>query len=1132
MKRHVHDRPATHVARPALAIFLFLIALMAFPTNSFGQITTATIVGTITDPGGAAVPSATIDVRNVNTGLKRTVTTGQDGSFRVEFLPVGTYVVEVTATSGFKKAIREGILLQVNETVRVDVPLEVGSVDEQVTITSAPPEINTNSAELGRTVQTQEIENLPLVERNVYTLLDLTPGVQSNNTGVSTASAGTSNLVLGFPEQRTIINGGTDGGTGSVNYFLDGGTNMTNLRNTGNILPSPDAIQEFRVQTNAYNAEFGRFANGIVNVLTKSGTNSFRGSLYEFVRNEAFNAKEWGTILDKPAYRRNQFGGTLGGPILTDKTFFFFSYAGLRENTSRYLSGAIVPTDLERVGNFSASPNAPPKDPASGAGIGTPFSCNGVQNVICANRLDPVALKIINDYIPRSNFTLPNGRAGWQGNVPTPYDSDEFLIKVDHQLNEPHRLSFMYFNTAGSATVFPGSGNLPWATQDYKWRQHNLNLSDVWVISPDKINQVWLTFTRNMGGRLNFPETTLADLGSAFVPQGKASLPQINVSGFFSLTNSIGGPRAGTTLYSLRDVFSWNKGRHAIKIGGELSLNKDIQETLLNNYGVFTFNGNTTARPQIPAGPGGNPPLIPGVSGNALADFLLGIPSAVSQDTPVTAYTNTWYTALFLQDDFRVVPNLTLNLGLRWDVQTPPTDPENRVANYSPGAQSAVRPNAPSGALFYGDPGVERGGIPISYSHFSPRFGLAWDPFKDGKTSIRGAVGIFYGSISGNEWNTQTNSQPFSTRLTFTNVRTATNTSGVPLGATLSNPYNNYVGGNPFPYAGTFTNGGGFFAVAEDFKWPRTLQTNVSVQRQLMTDLMVGAAYVGTLSSNLPFGRDVNYPVLTPTATTSNIQARRPNQGFGAVLILDSDQDASYHSMQLTTAGRFNKLMSFNAFYVLSKTISSVQLHNNTTQGLAQNYSKLELDRGRADTDQRHVFTLSMNFQPDFYTGENGFAKAILNGWSISPILKLRSGRPFTVTNSNVDANLDGVTTDRAQLIGNPYLDNPTPDMWFNIAAFARNQIVTGVATDGNSPRNLLDGPGFKVVDMALSRDFSFAERYKLRLRVEGTNVFNLANYDQPNAGVPVSVAVPGNFGRITSAKDMRRLQFGARFTF
>ena len=1104
---------SSHRKPDSLSSFLLLLVMVvaAAPTAVFSQITTATIVGTISDPSGAQLPSASVTARNTETGLTRTVMSGEDGSYRIEFLPVGSYVVEVTANSGFKKAIRENVVLQINDTARIDITLEVGSVSEEVTVTTAPPEVNTSTVELGRTVQSREIENLPLVERNVYSLLDLTPGVQSNNNGVATASATTSNLSLGFPEQRTLINGGTDGGTGSVNYFLDGGVNMTNLRNTGNILPAPDAIQEFRVQTNAYNAEYGRFANGVINVLTKSGTNNFRGSLYEFVRNDAFNANEWGSVVAKPPYRRNQFGGTIGGPIIKNKTFFFFSYAGLRQMTNTFLNGAIVPTALERTGNFSEGFGTAPRDPVTGQ----TFVCNGVQRVICPNRIDPVALKIINDYIPRSNITLANGRAGWQGNVPNPFNSDEFLVKVDHQLNDPHRLSFSYFNTVGNTTVFPGTGNLPWATQNFKWRQHNLNLSDVWVINAEQVNQVWLTYSRMFGGRNNEPLTSLRDLGSTFLPQGAPSLPQITVTGYFTLTNAIGGPTAGTDMYSLRDVFSWNKGRHAIKLGGELSLNKDIQDTLLNNYGVFTFGTG-------------------GAANNAFANFLLGIPTALTQDAPVTAYTNTWYTALFVQDDFRLDPRLTLNMGLRWDMQTPPTDPLNRVVNYIPGLKSTVNPLAPVGALFYGDVGVERGGIPNDYDHFSPRFGIAWDPFGDGKTSVRAAAGLFWGSISGNEWNTMTNFQPFATRLTFANISAAVNAQGAPQGANLSNPYNNYPGGAPFPYRGTFTTGGGLFAVAQDFTWPRTLQMNVSVQRQIISDLVVSVAYVGTRSSHLPFGRDVNYPVLTPTATTAgaNILSRRPNPLFGAVTVLDSDQDASYDGGQMTWAYRMGKRISLNGFYTYSKTLSSVQLHNNTTQGLAQNFSRLDLENGRADTDQRHVFNMSANFQPDLYTGDNGVLKQIVNGWSISPIVKIRSGRPFTVTNGGVDANLDGNTNDRAALVGDPRMSNPTADMWFNIFAFSRNLAVTGQAIEGNAARNLLTGPGFKAVDLALSRDFRFGERYKLRFRVEGTNVFNWANYDQPNSTAPASLASPGNFGRITGAGAMRKLQFGFRFTF
>lgn len=1084
--------------------FAALALLLAIPLAVSAQVTTATIVGTVSDPGSANVPGAQVTARNVDTGLTRTVTSGADGSYRIEFLPVGNYAIEVT-TSGFKKSYLNNIVLQVNDTVRVDVALTVGLVNETVTITeSAPPEVNTSTTEIGRTIQSAEIAALPLVERNVYTLLDLTPGVQSNNNGVAAASTGTSSLILGFPEQRTLINGGTDGGTGSVNYYLDGGINMTGLRNTGNILPNPDAIQEFRVQTNSYNAEYGRFASGVINVLTKSGTNQFHGSAFEFIRNTVFNANDWGSQLAKAPFHRNQFGATLGGPIKKDKTFFFFSYSGLRQTTSSFLSGAIVPTALERAGNFTAS-GTKPIDPATGSA----FVCNGVTNVICPNRLDPVAVKIVSDFIPAAN--VPGNR--WQGNIPSPFDTNEYLVKLDHQLNAAHRLSVSYFNTAGTNTVKAGGGNLPWASQQFKWRQHNLNVSDVWIISSSKINQVWMTYARNFGGRLNLPATSLGDLGSAFTIQGTPSLPQITVSGFFTLTNSIGGPQAGTNFYSIRDVFSWIKGKHSLKLGGEVSLNKDIQQTLLNNYGVFTFNNGATK--------------------NAFADFLIGIPSAISQDAPVTGYTNSWYTALFAQDDFRIHPRVTLNLGLRWDVQTAPTDPYNRVVNYVPGLKSTVNPIAPIGAQFFGDPGVERGGIPTSYGHFSPRVGVAWDPFGNGKTSVRGAFGLFYGSISGNEWNTMTNFQPFSTRLTFSNINQKTNAAGVPLGASLSNPYNAFVGGNPFPYKGTFITGGGLFPVAQDFKWPYSYQMNFSVQRQLTKDITVGAAYVGTSAHNLPFGRDVNYPVLTPTATSAgaNILARRPNPAFGAVLQLDSDQTASYHGLQITSAMRMSHHVTFNAFYTYSHTNTSVQLQNNTTQGLAQNYSNLAEDFGRADTDQRHIFTMSLNYQPDYFASSHPVVRALLNGWSISPIIKLRSGLPFTVTNGNVDANLDGNTNDRAQLIADPHLDHPTAAMWFNTAAFVQNKVVTGVATDGNSPRNLLDAPGYRDIDLAISRDFHLNERFRLRFRAEATNAFNMVSLGQPGAAVP-SGATSTTFGVITSASSMRKMQFGLRLTF
>jgi len=1084
---------------PALVAVLLALPL-ASPASA--QVTNAAIVGTITDTSGAALPGATVTARNVDTGFSRTVPSNDEGAYRLEFLPIGNYAVEVTL-SGFKTVTRSGLVLNVNDTARVDAAMSVGGVAETVNVEAAAPDVNTATSDISKTIDAAAIQTLPLVDRNVYTLLDLTPGVQSNNNGIASASSGTSTLVLGFPEQRTLINGGADGGTGSVNYYLDGGINMTAIRNTGNILPNPDAIQEFKVQTNSYNAEYGRFSSGIINVITKNGTNKYRGSAFEYVRDGKMNAKEWGSVLATPPLKRNQFGATLGGPLQRDRTFFFATYSGLRQTTSTFLNSAVVPTALERTGDFSASRTLP-RDPATGQ----TFVCNGVAGVICPNRLDPVAMKIIADYIPSAN--LPGN--GWQGYVPSPYDTNEGLIKIDHQINPAHRLSGNYFLTTGSNTVRAGGGNLPWASQEFAWRQHNLNISDTWVASSSRINQAWFSFNRNFGGRNNVPAVSLTDLGSSAIIQGAPSLPQITVSGFFTLSNAIGGPKAGGDFYSARDVYSWTTGAHAIKLGGELSYNKTVQDTLLNNYGVFTFNNTVTT--------------------NALADFLIGIPSAITQDAPVTALWNSYYGAAFLQDDYRLNGRMTLNLGLRWDVQTPGTDPQDRFTTYVPGQKSTVRPTAPAGQLFYGDPGVERGVIATAWNHLSPRAGFVWDPFGDGKTSIRAAGGIFYGSISGNEWNTMTNFQPWSTRLTLSNINLTTNAAGVPNGASLRNPYNNYVGGAPFPYNGSYANGGGIFAVSQDFEWARAYQTNVGVQRQVTKALALGAAYIGTFSRNLPFGRDVNYPVVTPTASTAgaNILARRPNPAFGAVLLLDSDQYSNYNGLQVTFNLRQWQRVSVNGFYTLSKTMTSVQLQNNTTQGLAQNYSNLSEDYGRADTDQRHVFSTSINWSLDYYHG-GGVMEHVLNGWSISPIIKLRSGLPFSITNGNVDANLDGNTNDRAAIVGDPHIDHPTAAQWFNTAAFVQNKVVTGVATDGNSPRNLLDGPGFRVVDLALSRDFRLPGAAKLTFRAEGTNIFNIVNLGQPGNAVP-SGATSTTFGVIRTANAMRRLQLGVRVSF
>jgi len=467
-------------------------------------------------------------------------------------------------------------------------------------------------------------------------------------------------------------------------------------------------------------------------------------------------------------------------------------------------------------------------------------------------------------------------------------------------------------------------------------------------------------------------------------------------------------------------------------------------------------------------------------------------------------------------------------------VQTPPTDPQNKESTFVPGAQSTVRPTAPLGILFPGDAGFSRGIISVSWSHVSPRLGLAWDPFGDGKTAIRAGAGMFYGSVSGNQWNTTSNFEPFAIRLTFNNNNSATKSTG----ATLSNPYRNLQGGDPFPYNGQFVNGGSVFGPSPNFKWPYTYQMNFSVQRQVTSSTSVMASYVGSLSHNLPFAVDLNYPT-SVGATTSNVQARRPfnnparTDNFGAVLSMQSGQTASYHALQISATQRTSHHVSFNAFYIYSKTLDSVQLQNNTTQGLVQNFANMTEDRGRADTDMRHQLVVALTWQPDYYNGESSVLRHVTRGWSISPILKLHSGFPFTIANG-ADANLDGNNTDRAQLVGDPFSGScpsgaPAGSVacWFNTAAFTRNNPTNGAPVDGNSPRNFLNQPAYRDVDLAIFRTFKVNERFSLQFRGEALNVLNMVSLNAPGA-----TAGTANFGQISSALTMRQLQLGLRVAF
>jgi Carboxypeptidase regulatory-like domain/TonB-dependent Receptor Plug Domain len=1071
--------------------------LLLIPALATAQVDTGTILGSVKDASGAAVPGAQVTARNVDTNVARSAKTDATGQYELRFMPIGRYRIEVNA-EGFRKFVRTGIALEVNGNTRVDAALETGQIEEVVEVTAEAPLVVTNTAALGKTVGREEIENLPLIDRDVYALLDLTPGVEQND----------QTNVFGSPGQEVLINGSSNAGAGSVNYYLDGGNNTGGLRQTGNLVPNPDAVEEFRVVTNNYSAEYGRFAGGIVDVVTKSGTNTFKGSAFEFFRDEHLNARPWttGPTRDRDPYGRHQFGATLGGPIRRDKTFFFLSYAGQRRRETEYKNDARVPTPLERAGDFSQS-GVTIYDPLTGQ----PFPGNRIP----ASRLDPVALRILQDYVPLANRTDDASRrfSGYDDKALHPQDRHELQLKLSHTAGGDHQLTGSYFfNKGRDVDVFAGNTDLRWVDRHFKWTQHNINIGDTWTLGGSTVNQARVTYVRSFGGRVNMPQTSLADLGSKFVMQGTPTLPEITISSYFDLLVDLAGPVAGSNLYQFRDLLGFVKGRHSIRVGGEASLEKIVHDADLDNFGDWEFSGTRTRAPGSSSG------------GNAMADFLLGLPSAYKQDAPIVKIDNGWYFGLFVQDDFKVHPKLTLNVGLRYDLQLPFVDPRDRKLTFIEGRQSTVVPTAPRGLLFPGDEGIGRGIMKTDYNNIAPRLGINWDPKGDGKTAVRAALGIFYGTIGGNMSNTTADRQPFSIR------------QSIPQVYTLSDPYRN-LPIVPFPYeydpaAPRFLLPADVTGLSPDYVMPYTYQTNVSVQRQIGSSASVTVSYVGARGRKLPIDLNHNYPEPSPTATAQNIQARRPYRPLntlGAITLIHSQLTTAYDGLQITGEKRMGRAWMLKAYYVLGKGVEDASLQDDQ-RGSVQDQLDIAADRGRTNNDRRHAAVLSSIWKTRYFDRDtHRVLHALLDGWTLSTVATYRSGKPVNIRTDR-DTNFDGTSsTDRPNLTGvDPSFGGDRPrseqiQQWFNPAAFA----LPPNGTTGNTPRNYVTGPGLRNMNIGLFRNFGLTDRVTLQLRLESTNAFNFVNLKPPEGRINRA-----NTGAITTAEAMRQTQVGVRLIF
>ena len=1042
----------------------------------YAQTATATLVGRTIDEAKAALPGVKIMLVQITTGQERTIISNESGDFVFLLLPAGKY--QLTATrEGFQKVVWREFELQVDQRASLDLSLKIGQISETVEINSVASILQSETASIGTVIDQAKILRLPLNGREFQQLALLVPGASPAAQGSSLSFRGGFNV---------------GGARESANYFLlDGVDNNNSSANQFTFRPSIDLIQEFKVQTNSYSAEFGRGAGAQVNIITKSGTNQYHGNVFEFFRNSVLDAKNFFDLPSTtPSFKRNQFGATFGGPLSLpkiysgrDRTFFFLSYEGLRLRQGVTRSAA-VPLPALITGNFSSLlARAVPiliRDPTTGQ----PFP----GNIIPANRINAIGQSIARNYPTPNNPSDPVRNL--VSTLSRPQDADQFSVRVDHRFSEKSNVFFRYsVNQDQQIDVFDSlngtlNTNLPGFGRNDNQRTESLSFNYTQIINSRTVNE--FRFGYNRLRQIRAPEnrtdsvTTLGLTGLSNDPR-VIGFPAIRVTGFDPLGDSPQLPQERTDYtYQIVDNITFQRGNHTIKTG------IDLRPFLSNNFnpgssrGDFRFTGLYT--------------------NFGLADLLLGL---IAQDTRGIGDAERGRQqksyGFYGQDDWKVNRRLTLNFGLRYDLNPPLTEVNNRLSNFDVQTRTII---------IAGQNGLGKEVYQTDKNNFAPRVGFAWQPFNDQKTVIRGGYGIYYDlPIVGNELGGVFGNPPFRSINTFN--------------GTLTNPISL---NDPFPTpllgASTLSPTG----VQRDLKTSYLQNFSFGVQREIFKDTVIEVAYVGNKGTHLIRNRNINQAVLG----TGSIASRRPFLGFGNISFRESSASSTYHSLQARGEKRFARGFTFLASYTWSKAIddSSGVPSSTATSNNPQNSFNLQAERGLSEFDLRHRFVASFIYELPFGKGksflQNGIASHIFGNFEIAGIVAGQTGRPFTPRISS-DRSNTGQLQDRPNLIGNPNLSNPDPALYFNTAAFA----IPAAGTFGNAGRNILTGPGFSNTDLAVVKRIGFGEIKQLELRAEFFNLFNRPNFDLPNA-----IADSAQFGRIFSAGPARQIQFGLKFTF
>lgn len=1044
----------------------------------------SSLEGTLTDSTGAVVPNANITLHNVDTGFERQATTSELGKYVFNAVPVGLYAIRAEA-QGFQTYRQTGIRLNVNTPATVDIKLSIGAVTEQVVVTADATMVNTQSGTLSQVVQQRYLVDLPLNGRNAATLIRMVPGTVS---GVGTTTAGYANTsdTLAFSVNGTRGN--------EVNYRLDGSTHMDNVTNLNAAYPNPDALQEFTVQTSNYSAQYGNFGGAVVNVVTRSGSNDIHGSLFHFLRNGAMNARNF-FAAQSDNLKRNQYGGTIGGPVIRDRLFYFGSYQGTSIRNTSFTNTAFVPDQALRQGDFSSLLPRTITDPETGR----PFPGNQIPR----DRILPIATNILSK-VPFSD--APNGLLRYAR--PDRSENHQVIGKGDFYWKN-HTFSGSVFYVRYDDPGWDGGGTLLTARIGQLQTTRTFRFQDTWTLRPNLINTVNASGLLLNSYNTRVSPFSLTDFGDIQFSQPEKNDRQLELgvtgySGWGSVTNTPPGQWIRRNV-EITDSLMWVKGRHTFNLGGE--------------YTPFiVFDSNTRYQQS------GNLGFSGQITGNGISDLLLGRVATFQQSAGKFKQTRGQQVSFYGEDTFRASRNLTLTFGVRWDPYLPYTDKLGQVAGYRPGAISQRFNNAPPGAVFPGDPGFPEGGMNNDLNNISPRFGFAWTPrITSRPTSVRGGYGMFFLRPFPRLYNNFVESAPFSPTMVLNNVD-------------MRDPYGSAGIRNPFPpYAPVSLDPDAPFVFPmpyayfqEDWGVGYLQSWNLTVEQQLGGDWLVRGAYVGNKGTHLQSFRERNAAVYQPGATVGNTNARRPRAPyFASMRELVNAGNSVYHSMQITVEKRFSRGFSVLAFYTFSKSIDDESTNAQFTFSNPHPTDQ-RFNRGVSDFDVRHNFRTSLVYELPRLGSQHVFVRTLLGGWNVSSILDWRSGLPFGLT-SGRDNSFSGMGLDRADLTGNPALPSDRTKDELIARYFDTSKVtVNAIGTFGNSPRNFLRAPGAFNIDSSLMKDFRLRENWKIQLRGEFFNLLNNVNLNQPGS----NVGAPNNFGIITSAGSPRILQVGARINF